>query len=201
MTADRQTALTGQTGHAGQTGQPDQAAAAQAVRTAAQAARAAAADLAQTPSAALDDAIKNMADHLTQDQQQAAILRANSEDVQAARDNGTGEALIDRLRLDDRRLKAMAAQLHALAEVPAEPTTRYLRDLPGDLVLEERRRPVGVIGANFEARPNVVIDVASQFVKSRNAGVLRTGSAALRSAIALADEVIVPALQQAALPP
>jgi glutamate-5-semialdehyde dehydrogenase len=47
----------------------------------------------------------------------------------------------------------------------------------------------------------VVIDVASQFVKSRNAGVLRTGSAALRSAVALADEVIVPALQQAALPP
>ena len=59
-------------------------------------------------------------------------------------------------------------------------------------MLSERRRPVGVIGANFEARPNVVVDIASQLVKSRNAGVLRTGSAALRSAIALADEVIAP---------
>ena len=65
----------------------------------------------------------------------------------------------------------------------------------------ERRRPVGVIGANFEARPNVVVDIASQFVKSRNAGVLRTGSAAIRSAIALADEVIAPALAAAGLDP
>jgi glutamate-5-semialdehyde dehydrogenase len=68
-------------------------------------------------------------------------------------------------------------------------------------VLTERRRPVGVIGANFEARPNVVVDIASQLVKSRNAGVLRTGSAALRSAIALADEVIAPALAAAGLDP
>jgi glutamate-5-semialdehyde dehydrogenase len=68
-------------------------------------------------------------------------------------------------------------------------------------VLTERRRPVGVIGANFEARPNVVVDIASQFIKSRNAGVLRTGSAALRSAIALADEVIAPALSAAGLDP
>jgi glutamate-5-semialdehyde dehydrogenase len=60
---------------------------------------------------------------------------------------------------------------------------------------------VGVIGANFEARPNVVVDIASQFVKSRNAGVLRTGSAAIRSAIALADEVIAPALGAAGLDP
>ena len=58
-----------------------------------------------------------------------------------------------------------------------------------------------MIGANFEARPNVVVDIASQFVKSRNAGVLRTGSAAIRSAIALADEVIAPALAAAGLDP
>ena len=86
------------------------------------------------------------------------------------------------------------ASSRALAQVPAEPSRRTVRELPGGLLLEERRRPVGVIGANFEARPNVVVDIASQFVKSRNAGVLRTGSAAIRSAIALADEVIAPAL-------
>src|SRR6202041_4148740 len=81
------------------------------------------------------------------------------------------------------------------------PAARKIRDLPGGLVLTERSRPVGVIGANFEARPNVVVDIASQLVKSRNAGVLRTGSAALRSAIALADEVIAPSLAGAGLDP
>ena len=60
---------------------------------------------------------------------------------------------------------------------------------------------MGVIGANFEARPNVVVDIASQFVKSRNAGVLRTGSAAIRSAIALADAGRAPALGAAGLDP
>ena len=84
---------------------------------------------------------------------------------------------------------------------PIEPAERAVRELPGGLVLTERRRPVGVIGANFEARPNVVVDIASQFVKSRNAGVLRTGSAAIRSAITLADEVIAPALASAGLDP
>jgi len=107
----------------------------------------------------------------------------------------------DRLRLDEQRLAAIEAQLKILADVAPEPASHKVRDLPGGLVLTERRRPVGVIGANFEARPNVVVDIASQFVKSRNAGVLRTGSAALRSAVALADEVIAPALAAADLDP
>src|SRR6266853_3282046 len=98
-------------------------------------------------------------------------------------------------------LAANAVQLRALAGVPAELSSRTVRELPGGLRLTERRRPVGVIGANFEARPNVVVDIASQFVKSRNAGVLRTGSAAIRSAVALADEVIAPALARAGLDP
>jgi len=129
------------------------------------------------------------------------VLAANEEDMRAAEDGGLPAGVRDRLRLDDGRLKAMAAQLEILAAVEAEPVARAIRDLPGDLVLYERRRPVGVIGANFEARPNVVVDIASQLVKSRNAGVLRTGSAALRSAIALADEVIAPALAAAGLDP
>ncbi len=95
----------------------------------------------------------------------------------------------------------MAGQLRSLAAVPAGPDSEVIRELPGGLVLTERRLPVGVIGANFEARPNVVADIASQLVKSRNAGVLRTGSAALRSAAVLADEVIAPALAGAGLPP
>src|SRR6266702_1402969 len=74
-----------------------------------------------------------------------------------------------------------------------------LKDLPGGLRLEERRKPIGVVGANFEARPNVTVDVASQLLKSRNAGVLRTGAAALRSAAALFDQVVSPALAAAGL--
>src|SRR6185312_16922899 len=97
------------------------------------------------------------------------------------------------------RLAAIAAQLKILADVEPEPASRAIRDLPGGLVLTERRRPVGVIGANFEARPNVVVDVASQLIKSRNAGVLRTGGAALASATALMEAVVAPALAGAGL--
>jgi len=102
--------------------------------------------------------------------------------------------MIDRLHLDEERLAAMADQLVELAEVPPQPVERFIRDLSGGLAVWERHRPVGVIGANFEARPNVTIDVASQLVRSRNAGVLRTGSAALGTSIALIDTVVSPAL-------
>src|SRR5262249_4984320 len=104
------------------------------------------------------------------------------------------------LRLGEDRLAAMSSQLRSLAKVPHEETVVGHRDLESGLRVEERRRPIGVVGANFEARPNVVVDIASQLLKSRNAGVLRTGSAAIRSASALVDVVIAPALMEAGLP-
>jgi glutamate-5-semialdehyde dehydrogenase len=171
--------------------------AAEEVRAAARAARSAAPNLAGAPDGAIDAALGAMAQAL-QDAA-PAVLAANEEDMCAAADGGLPAGVRDRLRLDAGRLKAMAAQLEILAGVAPEPASREIRELPGGLVLSERRRPVGVIGANFEARPNVVVDIASQLIKSRNAGVLRTGSAALRSAIALADEVIAPALGAAGL--
>jgi glutamate-5-semialdehyde dehydrogenase len=171
----------------------------EAVRTAARAARATVTGLAAAPDSAIDAALAAMAAAL--EAAAPAVLRANEQDMAAAAEQGLPDGVRDRLRLDERRLAAMAAQLEILAGVPAEPASRRVRDLPGGLVLTERRRPVGVIGANFEARPNVVVDVASQLIKSRNAGVLRTGSAALGSAIALADEVIAPALGKAGLDP
>jgi glutamate-5-semialdehyde dehydrogenase len=177
----------------------DETQATEAVRAAARAARAAAPNLAAARDAAIDAALGAMSQALTD--AAPAVLAANAEDMRAAEENGLPAGVRDRLRLDADRLKAMAAQLEILAGVAPEPASRKLRDLPGGLVLSERRRPVGVIGANFEARPNVVVDIASQLVKSRNAGVLRTGSAALRSAIALADEVIAPALRAAGLDP
>jgi glutamate-5-semialdehyde dehydrogenase len=175
-----------------------------AVRSAGRAARAAVPGLAGAPDAQIDEALRAMAAAL--DAAAPAILEANAGDMRAAAETGLPGAMQDRLKLDPGRLAAMASQLEILARVPHEPRTRKVRDLPGGpaaggLVVSERRRPVGVVGANFEARPNVTIDVASQLIKSRNAGVLRTGSAALRSAIALADEVIAPALAKAGLSP
>jgi glutamate-5-semialdehyde dehydrogenase len=171
----------------------------EAMRAAALAARSTVTGLANAHDSAIDAALGAMAQLLAD--AAPAILAANEADMAAAADNGLPTGVRDRLRLDGTRLAAMAAQLEILASVASEPATRKVRDLPGGLVLSERRRPVGVIGANFEARPNVVVDIASQLVKSRNAGVLRTGSAALRSAIALADEVIAPALAKAGLDP
>jgi glutamate-5-semialdehyde dehydrogenase len=170
-----------------------------AVEAAARAARGTVADLASLPGERLDAALLGIAGRLGERARE--VLAANADDMRAAQADGIAGALLDRLRLDEARLEAMAGQLRALARVPAEPSRRTIRELPDGLLLEERRRPVGVIGANFEARPNVVVDIASQFVKSRNAGVLRTGSAAIRSAAALADHVLAPALGAAGLDP
>src|ERR1700722_14503154 len=155
----------------------DDTQATEAVRAAARAARAAAPRLASASDGAIDAALGAMARALGD--AAPAVLAANADDMRAAEDGGLPAGVRDRLRLDDGRLKAMAEQLEILAGIAPEPASRKIRDLPGGLVLSERRRPVGVIGANFEARPNVVVDIASQLVKSRNAGVLRTGSAAL----------------------
>lgn len=145
----------------------------------------------------INAAIEAMAQRLTACATE--VLAANAADIAAAEQSGTTQALIDRLRLGEPRLTDMADQLTLLAQVSFPPRDRVLEDRPDGLRLIERRRPVGVIGATFEARPNVTVDVASQLVKSRNAGVLRTGSAALRSALALTEHVIAPALAEAGL--
>ncbi|GAA4939941.1 glutamate-5-semialdehyde dehydrogenase [Actinomycetospora succinea] len=145
------------------------------------------------------EALRGMARLLTEAADR--VLAANVADVDAAERTGTTPALVDRLRLDRPRLDAMAETLRELADVPTPEIDTVLEERPDGLRLIERRRPVGVIGANFEARPNVVVDVASQLVKSRNAGVLRTGGAALASATALMDAVVAPALAGAGLDP
>jgi glutamate-5-semialdehyde dehydrogenase len=172
-------------------------AAAAAVEAAGTAARAAAPSLRDAPDQALDGALRLMAHRLADHAQ--AVLAANAADVRAARADGLPEAFVDRLSLDARRVAAMADQLHALAATASPPARTVVRDLPDGLQLQEWRRPVGVIGANFEARPNVVVDVASQLIKSRNAGVLRTGSSAVRSAAALVASVVGPAMAAAGL--
>jgi glutamate-5-semialdehyde dehydrogenase len=108
--------------------------------------------------------------------------------------------LLDRLTLTQARLEDMATQLEVLADTPEPPTEREVRTLPTGERVFERRIPVGVIGAVFEARPNVTVDVASQVLKARSAAVLRTGSAALGSATALVEQVLSPALTEHGIP-
>jgi glutamate-5-semialdehyde dehydrogenase len=164
-----------------------------------EAARAAAGSLAAAPDEVIDEALRTMAARL--DQAAGPVLAANAADAQAGEAAGLGRGLLDRLRLDETRLADMAHQLTVLAAAAYPPEEEPVRELPGGLLLTERRIPVGVIGANYEARPNVTVDVASQLLKSRNAGVLRTGGAALRSAEALFEHVIGPAVESAGLDP
>ena len=174
-------------------------AAATAVAAAGQAAQAAAGRLRQMPADGLDETLRGMAARLRE--RAAEVVAANAEDVRAARAGGLASAFVDRLTLDAGRVAGMAGQLETLADVAAEPDRTVIRDLEDGLELQQWRRPVGVIGANFEARPNVVVDIASQLIKSRNAGVLRTGSSALRSAGVLIDEVVGPAMAAGGLDP
>lgn len=155
--------------------------------------------LATASDQAIDAALDAMAQRLIGSA--AEVLAANAADIAVAGQSGMSQALIDRLRLGEARLAEMAGQLVLLARIPFPARDRVLEDRPDGLRLIERRRPVGVVGATFEARPNVTVDVASQLVKSRNAGVLRTGSAALRSALALCEHVLAPALTDAGLDP
>jgi glutamate-5-semialdehyde dehydrogenase len=128
-----------------------------------------------------------------------SILEANDADVAGAADLDAGA--LDRLRLDGPRLEAIASQLRDLAALP--PLEREIGSwrLSNGLDVSERRIPIGVVGANFEARPNVAVDVAGQLLKSLNGAVLRTGGAALRTVTALVDDVLRPALAEAGLPP
>jgi glutamate-5-semialdehyde dehydrogenase len=133
-------------------------------------------------------------------ERRSTILEANAGDREAA----TGkldEGTLDRLRLDDARVDALAAQVEAMAEI--EPLEREAGSwtLANGLRVSERRIPIGTVGANFEARPNVALDVAGQLLKSLNTAVLRTGGAALRTVTVLVDDVLRPALESAGLPP
>jgi glutamate-5-semialdehyde dehydrogenase len=172
---------------------------AKAVTACGEAARDGARSLAGARDEAIDEALRVMAARLGE--AAGDVLAANAADVAGGEEAGLGQGLLDRLRLDQARIAEMARQLGLLAGAPFPPGETPVRELPGGLRLAERRVPVGVIGANYEARPNVTVDVASQLLKSRNAGVLRTGGAALRSAEALFDHVIAPAVAAAGLDP
>ncbi len=134
------------------------------------------------------------------DEQSGAIARANAADVEAA-SGRLDEGALDRLRLDPSRIAALREQLAQLAALPPLNRDEDGWELENGLRVRVRRIPIGAVGANFEARPNVAVDVAGQLLKSLNAAVLRTGGAALHTVTTLVDEVLRPALEHAGLPP
>jgi glutamate-5-semialdehyde dehydrogenase len=129
------------------------------------------------------------------------ILPANDKDLANARQSGMSESLQDRLRLDFRRLEALEAAVLQVAGL-IDPIGEAVRgsQLPNGLRITEVRVPFGVVGAIYEARPNVTIDIAALALKSGNAVVLRGGSAA-ENTNAVLVEVLQGAVMEAGLPP
>ncbi len=162
-----------------------------------QEARAARDAVASLTDAAVSEAL-HRASELVGDRR-AAILAANRADLDAG--VGLDEGLVDRLRVDDARVDALAEQLVETAELSPLEREAATWTLANGKRVTERRIPIGAVGANFEARPNVALDVSGQLLKSLNTALLRTGSAALRTVTMLVDEVLRPALESAGLPP
>lgn len=154
--------------------------------------------LATTDTATKNRALAIMADEL--EKQSAIILEANAQDISAARESGMGEALLDRLMLNEARLKAIADDVRNVIKL-SDPVGSELdsRVLENGLALSRRRVPLGVVGVIYEARPNVTIDIASLCLKTGNASILRGGRETFHSNMALV-KVIQTALSQAGLP-
>jgi glutamate-5-semialdehyde dehydrogenase len=128
------------------------------------------------------------------------VLHANNLDMAAAKEKGIDAGLLDRLMLDHTRINAMAQALEHLASLP-DPTGKVLerRTLYNGLQLSRVSVPLGVVAMVYEARPNVTVDAAGICVKSGNACVLRSGSLAIHSAVAL-GEILRSALENVGLP-
>ncbi|MEM9290141.1 MAG: glutamate-5-semialdehyde dehydrogenase [Acidobacteriota bacterium] len=156
-------------------------------------ARAASRRLATLGSAEKNRALLAIADALLE--RRESILEANATDIEAARQQGMSESLLDRLRLDAARLESLAEDVRQVAELE-DPVGEELgsRLLPNGLRLSRRRIPLGVVAAIYEARPNVTVDIAALCLKTGNATLLRGGketvhsNRALRAAIAAALE-------------
>ncbi|MBB2748710.1 UNVERIFIED_ORG: glutamate-5-semialdehyde dehydrogenase [Microbispora rosea subsp. rosea] len=150
----------------------------------ARAARDAATVLAPMPRAPKDAALRAVADALEAATDE--IVAANAVDVDRARENGTSEAMIDRLRLDAGRIATIAAAVRQVADLP-DPVGEVVRGstLPNGLELRQVRVPLGVIGIIYEGRPNVTVDAAALCLKSGNGVLLRGSSSAYSSNAAL----------------
>ena len=161
----------------------------------ARAARAASRELARLTTAEKNECLLAMADALEKDG--AEIKSANSRDMETAAQMGLSTAMLDRLKLDDKRIAGMAKGLREVAALP-DPVGRILdeRVRPNGLKLRKISTPIGVVVIIYESRPNVTADAASLCLKSGNATILRGGKEALHSNKMIAG-LMVEAAQEA----
>ncbi|MCR8642227.1 glutamate-5-semialdehyde dehydrogenase [Paenibacillus sp. N1-5-1-14] len=145
-----------------------------------------------------NDALIRIASKLME--RQASIIAANQEDLDRGRQNGMSASLLDRLALNEARIKAMAEGLEQIVHLP-DPIGDTLEkfDRPNGLRIEKVRVPLGVIGIIYEARPNVTVDAAGLCIKTGNAVVLRGGSSAISTNTRVV-EIIHEALRESSVP-
>jgi glutamate-5-semialdehyde dehydrogenase len=162
------------------------------------AAKAAARKLAFLSTEVKNKALLNIAEALIDKQNE--ILAANKIDYEEAKASGMNEAMLDRLMLSPSRLEGIAQDTKTVAALP-DPIGEVfeMRTLPNGLQISKKRVPLGVIGAIYESRPNVTIDISSLCLKSGNAVILRGGKEAINSNKALA-KVAQEACDQAGVP-
>ncbi len=161
----------------------------QEIRQLGEQARAAANNLRSLSSSVKDAALTGIAGRLRGSAQK--LKAANQFDLDAGRDKKLASALLDRLELTDGRIEAMAAGLEAVAALP-DPVGDIVNQTvrPNGLRIAQVRQPLGVIGIIYESRPNVTADAAALCLKSGNACILRGGSEAIHSNLAIAHEFI-----------
>jgi len=154
--------------------------------------------LAQTPTATKNAALENIASILLANTEE--IVAANELDIARGEADGMSDGLLDRLRLTPDRVLGLAGAVRHIIALP-DPIGEVLRGhtLPNGLQLSQVRVPFGVVGAIYEARPNVTVDLAAILVKSGNVGVFRGGSAAETTNTVLVD-LIGQALDASGLP-
>ncbi|WP_281967725.1 glutamate-5-semialdehyde dehydrogenase [Roseovarius nanhaiticus] len=161
-------------------------------------ARAAATEMAVTEAGRKDMALRGAADSVWA--RRAAIIEANAKDMAAARDKGLSAAMIDRLMLDEGRVRAIADGLRAVADQD-DPVGRVLAEWsqPSGINIRRVSTPLGVVGVIYESRPNVTADAGALCLKAGNACILRGGSESYHSSRAI-HACLKQGLREAGLP-
>jgi glutamate-5-semialdehyde dehydrogenase len=162
------------------------------------AAKAAAHKLAFTSTDVKNKALNNISEDILI--RKGEILAANKKDYAAAKASGLGEALLDRLMLNEKRLEGIAADTRDVAALPDSVGEIFdMRTMPNGLQIGKKRVPIGVIGVIYESRPNVTVDIACLCLKSGNAVILRGGKETINSNTAIV-KVIQDACKKAGMP-
>lgn len=171
---------------------------AEQIRTIAADARQAAIAMAKLPTTTKNDLLMAMAMALISNTPH--LIDENRKDLEAGEKKGLSSAMLDRLMLDEARIKAMADGLREVAGLPdpvGEVTRMWKR--PNNLMVGKMRIPLGVIGIIYEARPNVTADAAALCLKAGNSVILRGGSEAIHSNLAIA-RILGEEMERAGIP-